>query len=111
MVKSGSKQEHLNDFVQGAQNLQAQALIGVFWLHPREKARFRPILTHFEAIFGLHLVARGPTGQLWAQKWGTPSEPTTYPEDFRWVSNSQGGLIHTLMGGLIQTLRGGLFRH
>ena len=103
MVKSGSKQEHLNDFVraqrfygQGAQNLQKQALIGVFWLHPREKARFRPILTHFEGIFGLHLVARGPTGQLWAPKWGTPSEPTTYPGHFRRVSNSQGG---------------GLFRH
>ena len=40
-----------------------QALFGVFWgalAVPRKKARFRPILTHFEAIFGLHLAARGP---------------------------------------------------
>ena len=69
-----------------------QALFVVFWgvlAVPRKKARFRPILTHFEAIFGFHLAARGPTGQLWAQNWGAPSESTTYPGHFRWVSNSQ----------------------
>ena len=65
----------------------------------RKKARFRFILTHFEAIFGLHLAARGPTGQLWAQNWGAPSEPTAYPGHFRWVFNSQGG------GGLFITFR------
>ena len=60
---------------------------------PRKKARFRHILTHFEAIFGLHLAARGPTGQLWAQNWGAPSEPTTYPAHFRWVSRSRENLF------------------
>ena len=69
---------------------------------PRKKARFGPILAYFEAIFGLHLAARGPTGQLWAQNWSAPSEPTTYPGHFRWVSNSQG-LIQYLRGGALGT--------
>ena len=36
-----------------------QVLFGVFWGYlavPRKKTRFRPILTYFEAIFGLHLL-------------------------------------------------------
>ena len=71
-----------------------QAFFGIFWgilAVSRKKARFRPILVYFETIVGLHLAARGPTGQLWAQNWGAPSEPTTYPGHFRWVSNSHGG--------------------
>ena len=74
------------------------AFLGYFGC-TRKKARFGPILTYFEAIFGLQLAARGPTGQLWAPKWGSPSEPATYPKHFR-CSNSQGGLIRRLRGGL-----------
>ena len=57
--------------------------------------RFRPILAYFEAIFGLHLAARGPTGQLWAPKWGPPLRA----DHLSWtmsvgVQFSGGGLIH-----------------
>ena len=75
-----------------------QALFGVFWGYfgcTRKKARFGPILTYFEAIFGLHLASRGSTGQLWAQKCPPPFELTTYPAHFWWVSSSKKGLFST----------------
>ena len=72
----------------------------------RQNKRF---LAYF-GVFWLHLAARGPTGQLWAQNWGAPSEPTTSPGHFRWVSNSQGGgLIQYLGGGAYSVPKGGLF--
>ena len=42
------------------QNKRFLGYFGVFWLYPPK----RPILAYFEAISGLHLAARRPTGQL-----------------------------------------------
>ena len=61
------------------QHKRCLAYFGGVLAVPRKKARFRPILTHLEAIFGLHLAARGPTGQLWTPKWGTPSCALRWP--------------------------------
>ena len=68
------------------------------WLYLGKRPVLRPILTHFEAIFGLHRAARGPTGQLWAPKWGPPS-PSRPP-----ILHIFGGC--PVLGGLIQWLRG-----
>ena len=58
-------------------------ILGVFWLYPGKKARFGPILSYFEAIFGLHLATRGPTSRAaLGPKMGPPSEPATYPALF-----------------------------
>ena len=73
----------------------------------RKRARFRPMLTHFEAIFSLHLVARRPTGQLWAQN-GVPLRADHLSWTFSvGVQFSGGGLIQYLRGGASSELKGG----
>ena len=72
-----------------------QALFGVFWgilAVPRKKPRFGPTLRPCMSS------TWPPAGQQgsFGPKNSPPSEPTTYPAHFRWVSNSQGG-------GLIQS--------
>ena len=106
LVKSGSKQEQMCAYVraqrfyaQSIHNLQKQALLAFFgglFTVRRKRAYFGPL----GAILGLPLAARVPIGQLWYQKWESPTENETYLAQFRWeIGTVCGGLNWYWMGG------------
>ena len=100
-------------------NKRFLAYFGGILAVPRKKARFRPILAYFEAIFGLHLPPAGQQGSF-GPKTGVP--PPSRPPILDIFGGCpilrgsvlKGGLIQylrgaysVLKGGLIQYLRGG----